>query len=189
MKKVQLKTNSCSAGFTLIELLVVITIVGFIGVMTTQIFILGIRSQMKSEVMKELKQNGDYAEGVMSSMIRNAVDIGDQSISCNTNTEKLTILNPDGYATTFDCSDNTKISSISGSMENNVFVPNGQQITLTNIQLSIMVCNFRLVCPTPPLYPKYVFMDFLLTQAGVTPTPGNASFFESQSTVSLRGYE
>src|SRR3989344_5749758 len=95
-------TLEAKRGFSLIELLVVISLIGIIGTIITQVFILGIRSQAKSEIIKEVKQNGDYATSVIESMIRNSLDI--QASECNENTNLLTILNPDGYTTTFDCS-------------------------------------------------------------------------------------
>src|SRR3990167_5678730 len=98
-------------GYSFLELLIVIALVGTIGVVTSQVFIMGLRSQAKSEILKEVKQNGDYASAVMDNMIRNALDIDD--VSCNTNTQQLSIMTKDGVTVTYDCS-NPQIASRSG---------------------------------------------------------------------------
>ncbi|MCL4338149.1 prepilin-type N-terminal cleavage/methylation domain-containing protein [Patescibacteria group bacterium] len=172
-------------GFTLIELLIVTTLVGIIGIITTQIFILGIKSQTRSETLKEIKQNGDFAMSVMESMVRNAVDI--QQIQCNSNTSQLTITNPDGNTTMFDCSSGNQISSISAWPNP---TPTGM-VSLTSSKVDVSGCNFRIVCPTPPTSPKYVFINYTVNYSGtsLTPTPGSYNTLEYQSTISLRNYQ
>ena len=164
-------------GFTLVELLIVVTLIGFIGTITSQIFIINLRSQVKSELLKEVKQNGDYALSAMEMMIRNAVNIS--SLQCNIPSDELTITNQDGFTTTFSCTNGSKIASNTSSLTSNKVV--------------VYNCSnaFRVVCPTPPLYPKYVFINYIIQQAGtdLTPTPGSITSLEYQSTISLRNYE
>lgn len=171
-------------GFTLVEILVVVTLLGLMAATVTQIFVLGLRSQSKSEALKEAKQNGDYTLSVMERMIRNASDI---SSSCNTSSDQLTIVNPDGFTTTFLCTDGADISSASGGMP--VPTPD-MSYSLTSSKVAINNCigAFTVVCPTPPINPKYVFIDFTVNQAGVTPAPGANISLDYQSTVSLRQY-
>lgn len=170
-----------NSGFTLVELLVVITLVGLIGAIISQSFILGIRSQSKSEIVKEVKQNGDYALSVIDEMVRNATDI---TLFCNTSTDQLSIVNQDGGTTTFDCSSDKEIASISGAAPT--------PFPITNDRVIVTNCNFRIVCPTPPLSPKYVFISFTVKQAAVpnqpTPLPENRASIEYQTTISLRNY-
>lgn len=178
---------STKYGFSLIELLVVITLIGIIGVITTQVFILGFRSQGKSEITKEVKQNGDYTLSVIESMVRNAVNI---QAGCNQSVAQLPITNPDGYTTTFFCSEGDKIASISSGFPDPT--PSVSQ-ALTNNKVAVYNCSvaFRIVCPTPPINPKYVFVNFTVSQAGVglTPTPGSFSSIDYQTTISLRNYQ
>lgn len=174
---------SINSGFTLIELLIAVTLLGIIASISTQAFILGFRSQGKSEALKEVKQNGDYALSIMESMIRNATDI---SSAVST---KLTITNRDGYTTTFDCSDGIKIASISGISQLTP-APTPTGIPLTTDKVIVSSCNFRVVSPDPPIYPKYVYIAYTLTRGGggITPTPGAFTSLDYQSTVSLRNY-
>lgn len=175
-------------GFSLIELLVVVTLMGIIGMITTQMFILNVKSQSKSELGKEVKQNGDYALAVIESMLRAAVDIVG-STTCNQPSAKtLTILNPDGLNTTFDCSSSQMASISSGFPDGSPDV----SLPLTSSKVIVSNCNLRLVCPTPPINPKYVFVSFKLSQSiggQTTPLPDSYSSIDFQSTVSLRGFE
>ena len=167
-------------GFTLIELMVVVTLISIMGIMTTQILIINIRSQKKSEIIKEVKQNGDFALSVMENMVRNANDI--VTASCNTNTNQFAILNQDGFSTTFDCSDGLQIASRSADY------PTGNPLEnypLTSTKVSLEACNFRIVCPTPPLSAKYVFINFSLKQAGGVSVEDTAKS-DFQTTISLR---
>ena len=170
-------------GYSMIELLVVVALVGLIGTITTQVFILAIQTQGKSEVIKEVKQNGDYAFSVMESMIRNSTDI---SGSCNEpSTQQLNIRNPDGFNTVFDCT-GTNISSISGSEDAN---PTPTGAPLTNYRVKVTSCTFRVVCPTPPINPKYVYVQYTVSQAGEGTGPKDTSSLDYQTTISLRNYQ
>lgn len=172
-------------GFSLIELLVVVALIGMIGAITTQVFILALQTQGKSEIIKEVKQNGDYAMSVMESMIRNSSDI--LSVSCNDTLNQITIQNPDGFNTIFDCSlGSNNISSISGS-ENAVPTPTGAP--LTNSRVKVSSCTFRVICPTPPINPKYVYIEYTVSQAGSGTGPKDTSTLDYQTTISLRNYQ
>jgi prepilin-type N-terminal cleavage/methylation domain-containing protein len=182
-----------NSGFTLIELLIVLTLMGVIGSITAQVFILGTRSQAKTEVLKEVKQNGDYIEYVVENMIRNAVDI-DPSMECyntsNNASSRIKILNPDGNTTTFECDDTTgKMASVSGLT----------QQYLSNDKVRVSDCSFRVICPTPPIAPKYVFFTYTIckntgseqTECIKNPDDAmeNRTILDYQTTVSLRNYQ
>ena len=59
-------------GFTLIELIVTITIMSMIGILIAQVFFTTSRTNTKTELVKEAKQNGEYALGFIERMIRNS---------------------------------------------------------------------------------------------------------------------
>jgi len=168
--------NFLQRGFSLVEILVFVTLIGIIGAVTTQVFIIAVRSQGKSEIAKEVKQSGDYAMSVMESMIRNASDIPDIPgvDDCNYDVQELTILNQDGGSTTFDCNP-PQIAS------------NSQRLTSEKVEISD--CHIRIVCPTPPLSPKYVYINYTVSQVGSGLPPDQVATVEYQSTVSLRNYE
>ena len=168
-------------GYSLVELLVVITLISVLGTLTAEAFLLGIRAQAKSEVLKEVKQNADYVGTVVNQMIKNAVNV--EESFCNSNSESLTIHNWDGYYTTFDCT-NQVMASISGLFPEPTVMQN-----LSGNRVKIDSCNFRIVCPTPPVNPKYVYINFSVSQAGSDLPIEQQAHLEYQSTVSLRQYQ
>lgn len=173
-----------SKGYSLIELLVVITLIGIIGTITTEAFILGLKAQGKGDIVKEVKQNGDYATQVIESMVRNAVDIDEAQ--CNNSSQSMTIVNPDGFTTTFECNLANYIASISAVYPTPPFT---QRLTSDKVVVPVDNCTFRIVCPTPPLSPKYVFVNFTVRQTGVNAPIEQRSSLEYQTTVSLRNYQ
>ena len=179
MKKLILIHNS---GYSLIELLVVITLIAILGTLTAEAFILGLRAQSKSEILKEVKQNADYIGQVIENMVRNSIDIGVSECN-NLNSQKLTIRSSDGRFTTFDCSASV-MASISGQFpEPTIYY------TLSNNRVQVESCNFRVVCPTPPVNPKYLFINFKLKQSGSNLPVEQQASIEYQNTVSLRQYQ
>lgn len=177
------------SGFTLIEILIAVALIGVIGTIVTQVFFLGFKSQAKSEMLKEIKQNGDYTITVIEGMVRNASDIIPVPTGkCNNNSDAFSIINSDGYMTTFIYSNN-KIASISSKLPPPEITPTG--VPLTGNRVSIASCIFRVVCPDPPVSPKYVFLSFTILPYGssLTPTPGNITTLDYQTTVGLRNYK
>jgi prepilin-type N-terminal cleavage/methylation domain-containing protein len=177
-------------GFSLIELLVVVALIGIIGYLTTSIFVLGFRTQAKSEILKEVKQNGDYAMTIMERMIRSAADIPNPI--CGVPNSELTILNQEGYITTFKCDESGHILQ-----ENGGFPAGTPPVTynLTSDKVIVPTVGsgpfkcFTVVCPTPPTNPKYVYIEYTINQSGNANIPvENQASMPYQSTVSLRNY-
>jgi prepilin-type N-terminal cleavage/methylation domain-containing protein len=172
-------------GFSLIELLVVISLIGIIGVLTSQIFILGFKSLGKSEIIKELKQSGGYAVNVIKQSIQESNDIYNIDDICNTTYDELNLLNSDGNNTVFRCEDN-RISS--EKVYANPLTPAAKNY-LTSGKIVVENCTFRVVCPTPPLSPKYVFISFQARQLGDNVPLEKRATMNFQTTVSFRSYQ
>lgn len=171
-------------GFTLIELMVVVTLIAIIGLITSQMFILNVRSQSKSEIQQEVKQSGDYAISVIESMVRNAVDI--EKGSCNQNTDQIAITNQDGFSTQFLCDDgNKRIASVSSFPDPLPTV----SVPLLSEKVVVSQCSFRVVCPTPPLSPKYVFINFSVSQENPDAGVNASALLEYQTTIAVRNYQ
>ncbi len=161
-------------GFTLVEIVVVMALFAITSVVSTQIFISILRSQLKSEVSKEVKQNGDYAYSAMEQMIRNASQV---VTACTTPSTTLQIINQDGGDTIFDCSSNQLASSSATTADTTVH-------NLTSNTVIVSGCTFTVVCPAAPA-PKYVLASFNVSK-GNGNSPLDTSVETYQSTISLR---
>lgn len=168
-------------GFTLIEILVSMGIIAAIGIVVSQTFFTTSRSNTKTELLKDVKQNGDYALGIMERMVRNA-----RAISCSSYDapiQSLTITNPDKDTTTFGCyqAGTTKISSTSGT---------GRSEYLTSETVSLgdtcTSSSLTFVCTTQASQPRSVTVSFTLSQRGSPPDKFEQSSAQFQSTVTLR---
>ncbi|MEK7166142.1 MAG: type II secretion system protein [Patescibacteria group bacterium] len=180
-------TNS---GFTLIEMLVAVLIVGILGVVGTNSLFSLLRGASKTENIKEIKQNGDYALYVMEVKLRNGRDITSGCAGSATNT--LTILNPDDTTRTeYSCAIYGTIRRIREEVRNNVtgvLIGNTNYLTNTTVTLAAANCtsaNFYTCTEAPTSGLKTVSINFSLQQSGTVPTPESAQLtFKTQ--VSLR---
>lgn len=152
-------------GFTLIEVLVVIFLLGVVMAIGVNLFFSILKGGSKAEIVKEVKQNGDYAISVMERMTRNA-----QSASCS-DSSSVTIKNPDGWTTTFVCEDG-RIASNSGTY-------------LTSESVTATGCTFSCGGTTP----EVVTISFTLSQKGTPVRVEERATANFQTKVSLRTYE
>lgn len=84
-------------GFTLIETLVSILIVATLGIIITMSLSNLLNGSAKTEAIKDVKQNGDYALSSMEQNIRNAVNVYNQNGSnqvCNGSYSSITVVQP-----------------------------------------------------------------------------------------------
>lgn len=147
------------AGYTLIETLVVVFILGLVLVVGGNLFFSILKGGAKSEAVKEIKQNGDYALAVIERMTRNA-----KSASCGGGA--LAISNFDGSNTSFSCLSNRVASG-------------SAYLTSTNVVASS--CSFTCSGANPQL----VTISFTLGPAETGAT--TAQTFQTK--VSLRTYD
>lgn len=158
------------SGFTLIELLVAVGILGIVGGISTIIFFTTLQGTSKSEVVREVKQNGDYALTVMERLIRNATAI--TSTCDGTPQPTLIIINPDQSTTQFSLSATAQIASNAGFLTNN----------------KVSASNLSFTCTRTPGQPDVVVISFTLSQAGSPTRPAEKASIDFRTTVSLRTY-
>lgn len=156
------------SGFTLIEMLVVVTLLSTVGLMAVSIFFSTLRGGTKAELLKEVKQNGNYTISVMERMIRNARFI---TSSCDgTPQASIKIVNPDLRETVFSC--DGQIAS------NSAF--------LTTDKLVVSDCSFT--CQEQSRGQKVVAIKFTLSQRGSPARPEERASVTFETTVSPRSY-
>lgn len=167
----KIKRFNQTKGFTLIEIMVVIGVFGIIAAFTTNMFVSILRGSSKSQILAEVKQNGNYALSVMERMIRNARKIEVYDVS------SITILNPDGGSTVFSCDPGQKIASNSASLiSEQVLVGDCPNFIAVNEGIS-------------GLNPDTVTITFTLQEAGAKTRPEDKARVDFQTTVSLRNVE
>lgn len=88
-------------GFTLLEMLIATGIIAGLSIVIVQSFFTTVRTNAKTEIIKETKQNGDFALSVMERMIRNAKSIA--STCDSTPRNSITFISPDDTTTTLRC--------------------------------------------------------------------------------------
>jgi len=102
-----------------LETLVVIGLLAIIVIVGSTSFFNILKTSTKTRVVNVVKQNGDYAMGVMERMIRNAKGIeeveGYEPGEVYRGRE-ITIENPDGESTTFSCEGGSSIASDGASL-------------------------------------------------------------------------
>ena len=149
-------------GFTMLEMLVSVAIIAMVSIVLSQVFISTLRTNTKTEVLKEVKQSGDLAIESITRMIQNA-----QSVSCPT-AQSLSIMSTDGYTTTIDCREvasSTRLASSSAAAT--------VYLSSDNVSLGSAVCassSLQFTCNAVSGLPSHVTVSFRLAQVG---TPGD----------------
>ncbi|HUD18863.1 MAG TPA: prepilin-type N-terminal cleavage/methylation domain-containing protein [Patescibacteria group bacterium] len=154
-------------GYTLLEILVAMTIIASVGILITQVFFTTTRSNTKSELLKDVKQNGDFAVESMTRMIRNSLGVESDCSPAGTTLNYVQIKNADEVDTTFGCvadSGVTRIASTSAASGASDF------LTSSNVSLGGTTCNDSTLvffCTSYTDEPSKISIQFQLSQAGV----------------------
>ena len=180
-------------GYTLLEILVAIGAVAIVGSLIAQVFFTTTRTNTKSEIQKEVKQNGDYAVEIMERMIRNSLGVTSTCTSGGTTLSTIEIKNSDGQDTQFGCvfdSGVSRIASTSATTGGSVF------LTGTNVTTGGTSCadtsnptnpmTLQFVCTSNVDSPPSVQIQFTLSQAVQSPDQTNTATLKFQTTVSPR---
>jgi prepilin-type N-terminal cleavage/methylation domain-containing protein len=166
-------------GFTLIEMLVVVVLIGLLFTTGSLVFMASLKASSKSQVMTVIKQEGNYALGMMERMIRNARKVNVCQSASNNNL--ITITNPDQGTTTFHfVNDGTvwRIASQSAGLGD---------AYLTNAKVTVDTTkSYYFNCTAGP--PDQVEIVFTLKQKGSSDRPEEQSSLDFKTTVVLRNY-
>ncbi len=171
-------------GFTLIELIISIGIMGIMGGVISQVFFQTTRSNAKTEILKEVKQNGEYAVEVMQRMIHSSIAISSVCLDAGYSGKSFSITNPDLGSTTFECDDSSgtpRIASVSAL---------GTEF-LTNVSVTLggttcATSTYRVVCTSMGSIPNNIKINFTLSQSSSSPDIVNQSSQSFQTFVAVR---
>ncbi|OGG11488.1 hypothetical protein A2Z00_03515 [Candidatus Gottesmanbacteria bacterium RBG_13_45_10] len=157
------------AGFTLLETLITVGIIGMVGVLISQVFFTTTRTNTKTELVKDVKQNGDFALESMQRTIRNSLAIQTTcSPAPGTTSSSIDVQNPDGTMTTFGCAFDTSANATRIVATTSAGL---QYLTSTNVSLGGTSCSdpnntLAFVCTSYPDQPSSVDIQFRLSQKG-----------------------
>ena len=150
MKKIynsKLKIQNLQGGYTLIELLAVITIVVVVGTIVAGILISSLRGGSKSNVLDNVRQNGNYAVTQMSKMIIYAQSFNgvsrDGGLSYTTNCTQVIPSSPAPTPTAYQY---VKITSFDGGQTifscNSLTIASNGASMIDTSTVSLVLCSF-----------------------------------------------
>jgi prepilin-type N-terminal cleavage/methylation domain-containing protein len=155
------------SGMSLIEILVVVTIFAILGIVVTRAVILTISGSKKSESLVRVRENLNYAMGVVERQLRNA----DAITTCpNTDASRIDYQDIYGNSTSFTCANGAVAS---GSAQ------------LTSSEVVITACSF--ICQ-PGLSNNPVSVNVSFTAKDANTTGIQRSSVDLTSQIYLRNY-
>lgn len=180
----RMEKKSVQRGFTLLEMVVSLAIIAVVAVVLSQVFIATLRTNVKTEILKDTKQSGEFALESMVRMIQNAKSVASACVSTGTVAKSVSIVNPDGETTTFGCTlvgAETRISSVS-AQGTEYLTPGG--VTLGGTGCSGSSLSFT--CYGAAGLPGSVTISFQLAQSGASAEGFEQSNSSFQTSATMR---
>jgi prepilin-type N-terminal cleavage/methylation domain-containing protein len=179
-----------SRGFTLLELIVSIAAISLISVVLSQTFFTSLRSNTKTEVTKEVKQNGELALENLTRMVQNSANIVSVDTVCSdtgTNGQSLTLEDSAGNTTTLGCvldsSSGTSITRLA-STSATVSYLTGDHVTMGGTSCASSTLLFT--CRGGTGAPTTISVSFNLAQAGTAVDQFEQASVAFQTSVTTR---
>ena len=180
----QRNKNRHSNGFTLLELVVSVAIVSLVSVVLSQVFLVTLRTNAKTEISKDMKQNGDLALESMVRMIQKAKRVTSTCDSTGTISQSLTLTNEDSGETTYQCvldGAATRLASTSAT--------GTEYLTSSNVTMGGTQCSdssLSITCAGGAGVPASVTIVFQLSQSGMSDAAFEQTSESFQTTATVR---
>lgn len=178
-KASRLSKRFLGKGISLIEILIVITVFAALGIVVTESIVLSLQGSKKSENLVSVRENVDYASGVMERQFRNANSIVD--CASQPSDSSIDYLDQNGNSAFFTLVNNGTDSYISsGSAQLNL----SSRLTSDKVNIT----SFSVKCNAgQAANPDYI--DINITAQSAAPSSGPQKSSYSVSTrVYLRNY-
>jgi len=133
-------------GLSLVEILVVISVFAVIGILSTRSIFLTLRGAKKSDSLVRVRENVNYAMGVIERQIRNSESI--ESLCDSIPSSSFSYIAEEGVSASFTCEDMSGDGYIASS---------GARLTSSDIDVTS--CSFtctQLDPSDPPNYPPTI---------------------------------
>ena len=183
MKKIEHIAHR-QAGFTLLEMVVSIAIVALVATVLSQVFISTLRTNTKTEILKDMKQNGELALENMVRMIQNAQDITSTCESTGTSSQTITLLNPDGKETSLGCIVDATITRLASTSAEGT-----EYLTSSNVTAGGTTCagsSIEFLCKGGAGVAPSVTISFQLAQSGTAVGVFEQSSESFQTSANMR---
>ena len=192
MNNKKLSADSCELkakfGFTLLEILIALGVISLLGVVIVQVFFTTTRSNTKTEIVKDVKQQADYAVGTMTRFIQNSRAIsqanGAVCLSTGSSVSSILVTSPDGNQTTFGCLADSGVQRLASVSASGSEYLTGSSYTLGGTSCADTTLSF--VCSTIPGTSSSVKIGFSLSQKGSPQSLYEKASTSIETTVSLR---
>lgn len=154
--------DKINRGFTLFEMIVAIGIFIVLVLLSGQVFFATLRGSTKTEVVREVRQNADFAVSVMERQLHNAANV---KVCDGT---QVSYFDQEGVLTSFSC--------VSGA---DSYIASGGA-RLTNPDVAVASCS--ITCPQTGV----VEISFTVRQKATSPRPEEAGSYSVSTRVNLR---
>jgi len=159
-------------GFTLIEILIVVTALALLMVAGGNLLFGSLLGSSKSEILKEVKQNGEFALKIINDSIINASKLE----LCDSKT--LTIKNQNNQTITFKVIND----------QNNIprLASNSSYLTSNKVKIT----NLSFICPSEEEIgsPPTIGINFTVSQAQETDRPEKKASLSFSAVATMRNY-
>lgn len=181
-------------GFTLLETLVSIGVVATVGALIAQVFFTTTRTNTKTELLKDVKQNGEYAVDLMTRLIHNSLQVAPADCSPTGSTQQyIDIENPDGNTTQFGCLDYddhvnpavSRIASVS-AMTGSTDYLTSSNVTLGGTSCADPTNSLQFTCTSYADQAPVVTIQFKLGQRGTSTSNFEQANINFKTSVSSR---
>lgn len=179
-----MKHKDTHSGFTLLEMVVSLAIVAVISTALSQVFISTLRTNTKTEILKDMKQTGEIALETIVRLVQNAKSITSTCDYAGTTNQSIIIISTDDGETTLGCVYDGTASRIASTSAQGT-----QYLTTPNVTMGGTSCatsTLEFVCKGGVGVSSSVTVSFQLAQSGVAQGVFEQSSESFQTTASMR---
>lgn len=186
-------------GFTLVEILAVMMVFGIIGGISAGILVTTLRTSNKSNMITQVKQNGDYAISQIAKTIRNSYSLTYPPLPCGdasspTVTQYISVVDSTGSPSTISCVGAVPSPAVPTIPPNSITLQQGSSAQTSLIDPTLVQtssCSFTCIQATTSDYPV-IQIAFSLLQKGLTnfsEQVASASAINFSTSVVFRNYQ
>lgn len=173
--------KNTNAGFSLLEMVVALAIISGISVVLSQVFLTTVRTNTKTEVIKDLKQNGDVALEAITRAVQSA-----KSITCDSATS-LTVVNADATTNTFACVSNGSQTRLSKTDATGLTYLTADSVTMGGADCD--TTTFTVTCTDISGSPGAVAVKFSLAANGLSSSAFEQASQTFETSITMRNVQ